>query len=116
VLEFGLQLIRPSYSREPLFAGSEMSDRFYSWKCVGCRATVLTPLDAVLREAWSWKSTLGEPLASAASSHFELNAVGKSHDGGIPSILLVSCSSCNSQYLLYAGVSETSNSVYQVIV
>jgi len=115
-VEFGPQLIRPSYHRDPWFAGSEISDRVYSWQCLSCQADVHAPLDAILREAWSWESNLGEELAAATTSHFELNAVGKSHDGGWPSVLLVPCASCSARYLLYAGVSEPSNSVYRVVI
>jgi hypothetical protein len=116
VIEFGPQLISPSYHRDPWFSGSETSDRLYSWQCVLCRADVHVPLEAILREAWSWKSNLGHELAAAATAHFALNAVGKSHDGGWPSVLLARCASCGAHYLLYAGVREPSNSVYRVVM
>jgi len=116
VVDFGPQLIRPSYHREPWFAGSETSDRLYTWNCASCRAEVQVSLDAILRESWSWKSTLGKDLAAAAHDHFELNVVGRSHDGGSPSVLLAACPSCGTRYLLYAGVEEPSNSVYRVVI
>ncbi len=116
MIEFGLQLVRPSHQREPWFAGSETSDRAYSWQCLSCAADTHASLEAILREAWSWESHLGEELAAAAQSHFELGAVGKSHDGGWPSVLLVPCPSCGARYLLYAGVNESSNSVYRVVI
>lgn len=116
VIAFGQQLIEPSYWREPWFSGWDTSARSYVWPCAACGAETAIGLNVVVGKGLSWKSTLGADLASAATSHFRLNLVGKSHDGGWPSISLVQCGSCGARYLLYAGVAETSNSVYRVTI
>ena len=60
MIEFGPHLVRPSYHRDPWFAGSETSDRVYSWQCVSCQVDVHASLETILREAWSWETHLGE--------------------------------------------------------
>ncbi len=114
--DFGLDLIQPSYNRDPWFAGAETVDQVYRWCCASCQSDVEVPLNGILREVWSWQTTIGDELAKAAHAHFGLNIVGRSHDGGWPSIMLVQCASCDASYLLYAGVDETSNSVYRVTI
>jgi hypothetical protein len=45
-----------------------------------------------------------------------MNVVGKSPDGGWPSVFEVRCDECGFRFLIYAGVEETSNSVYRVAI
>lgn len=45
-----------------------------------------------------------------------MNVVGKSPDGGRPAIFETKCDNCGSQFMVYAGVSEISNSVHIVVI
>ncbi len=116
MIEIVADLVRPSYHRSAVFTGSELGDQAYSWRCPTCSADISAPVGTIVSEAWSWERSAGDEVASFARAHFELNAVGKSHDGGWPSILLVRCEGCAAQFVLYAGVEEVSNSVYQVTI
>jgi hypothetical protein len=116
VVQLGPQIVSPSYHREPWFSGSEISDRFYAWQCTSCEAEVRVSLSSILNEAWPSEPGFGAQLAEAARSHFKLSAAGRSHDGGFPSLVLSACASCGTRYLLYAGVSEPSNSVFSVVI
>ncbi len=115
-IEFVSNLIRPSYGRDSWFSGSETDDRFYSWPCSECSTEMRTSLDAILHKRWSWEERLSAELISSLRAHFEINLVGRSPDGGFPSIILVPCPTCDAQNFLYAGVQETSNSVYRVVI
>ena len=62
----------------------------------------------------SWADSLAPEVVQEIRELFELNLVGKSHDGGWPSILPVVCESCGARFLVYAGFYETPNSFFTV--
>jgi hypothetical protein len=61
-----------------------------------------------------WNDAFAETFAAAVRSFYAIGVVGKSPDGGWPSMLQVKCSNCKTPFLVYAGVNEVSNSVYFV--
>ena len=68
----------------------------------------------LINQVFGWEQHLGEELAAEAKEFFRIGIVGKSPDGGWPSIVKVQCSECRTVHLVYAGVNEVSNSVHFV--
>lgn len=116
MIEVVSDLVRPSYHRSAAFTGSDLVAQAYSWRCPSCSTDIIVPIITIVNEAWSWERSVGDEVASFARAHFALNVVGKSHDGGWPSILLLRCQGCAAQFVLYSGVREVSNSVYHVTI
>lgn len=109
----GRLLLEPSYSRSPAWRGSELDQAECNFAC-SCGAAVSVRVADLTRAAWTWEQELGPDLSKAATARFQLNAVGRSHDGGSPALVRQSCAACGARFLVYAGVEETSNSVYSV--
>ena len=69
---------------------------------------------SLINSGRDWEHNLGEKLGLDAKSFFGVNLVGKTPDGGCPSMLTIECPGCRAAFLVYAGVNEVANSVYFV--
>ena len=112
-MRFGKSVLSPSYARPPSFKSVE-GERSYSFACVNCYQTVLFEFDSLITQGYSWREAFGVELADKIKEFYRIGVVGKSQDGGFPSMILRQCISCNTNYLIYAGVEEVSNSVLVV--
>jgi hypothetical protein len=115
-MKFNKRLLEPSYSRHADFNSLSSQESAYSFRCSRCSATVGFPFSEVIGKEYSWKQTYSKGEVDEIKSYFQMNVVGKSLDGGRPAILEVTCDSCRAEFMVYAGVNETSNSVYRVVV
>ncbi|MGK3945700.1 hypothetical protein ABK046_46070, partial [Streptomyces caeruleatus] len=61
-----------------------------------------------------WEEEIDAMVLEQVKQHFELNAVGKTPDGGWPSIINTRCPNCETNYFVYAGVDEYYNSLFKV--
>ena len=113
---FGRLLVEPSYSRTPTWQGSDLDLAEHRFPCASCKADVSVGIRSLVAAAWNWERELGTELSEAAAAFFDLGVVRKSKDGGWPAMVRVSCRACKAAYLVYSGVTETSNSVYAVTV
>jgi hypothetical protein len=108
--------LSPSYSRKPDFKSHESTDKEYKFSCAHCGQPICVAYAALINRGVGWEQDLGTQLAADAREFYRIGVVGKSQDGGWPSMIRVQCSNCNTGHLLYAGVNEVRNSVYFVTV
>jgi len=111
---FGARIVSPDLTRPPSFDVLHPHTREYRFDCAACGTVIQIDLDAILSEDGRVDSILGAENAAAIRAHFDLNMVGKSHDGGWPRFHVERCSSCRTAYLIYVGVKEPSNSRFLV--
>ena len=109
-------MLSPSYTRPPDFKIIEAGEKFYSFACTNCNQTISVEVDSLIRQSYSWQDVFGKKLADEIKDFYRIGVVGKSQDGGYPSISIEKCDSCKTDYLVYAGIQEVSNSVYVVTV
>jgi len=107
-------VLSPSYTRPPDFRSHKAGEKFYSFACVECDQTISVEFDSLIFQGYSWQDTFGEKLADEIKEFYRIGVVGKSQDGGFPSMIVVECKNCKTDYLAYAGVEEVNNSVYVV--
>lgn len=114
-LSFGRDVLQPSVHRAPTVRGYPTAAAvIYPFICAACDASIRVD---VFRLANGQQATvLGSENATAVQQHFDVNLVGKSHDGGWPRFAVETCSHCRSRYLIYAGVQEPANGYYIITI
>lgn len=115
-MKFLRKLFEPSYSRQADFHSLDATPANYKFNCADCSNAILFPFTEAITECWRWEEEFDDQTLSAIKMYFDMNIVGKSPDGGWPSVFEVSCNACQSRYLIYSSVKETSNSVFYVTV
>jgi len=113
-LKFATSILTPSYTRRPDFKSHESSDKLFAFACSFCQRPVTVEYASLINRGLASEHDLGETFAADAKSFYGMSVVGKSPDGGWPSMTTVECSNCKTMFLLYAGVNEVANSVYFV--
>src|SRR5918992_2348958 len=98
---FGRNVLTPSYHREPAYDSLRGGDPRYEFHCVGCDAVVTLDLSEYLTGDADGERILGESAVEAVRGRFDLNLVGKSHDGGWPRLRVERCRVCGRRYLAY---------------
>jgi uncharacterized protein CbrC (UPF0167 family) len=113
---FGKAALSPSYTRKAHFkSGASLNDK-YIFDCLNCGKPISVSYQLLIRAAGQWETTIGAEFAKAAKDFYKIGVMGKSQDGGSPSMLQVSCDSCGARYLVYAGIDEYYNSLYRVTI
>lgn len=115
-MKFGKSSLEPSYSREPDFRTSDRDLEAYEFFCTSCRTSINIEYDRFIKAVFSWEDEWTATCAIAVKEHFRIGVVGKSQDGGWPSIIITVCEACGAEHVVYAGVNEVSNSVYNVTI
>jgi hypothetical protein len=116
MMKFLRNLLEPSYSRQADYNSLDDRSTHYRFLCPSCSATVSFSFGEAIRHCDSWADQMDRPTADAIKDYFEMNLVGKTPDGGWPSIFTIDCNLCSSKFMVYSGVAETSNSVYRVVI
>ena len=75
---------------------------------------MIVEFNLLTNRVFGWEQDISEDLAAEAKEFYGIGVVGKSQDGGWPSMIKVECPYCKTMHLVYAGVDEVSNSVYFV--
>lgn len=115
-MKFLRKLLVPSYSRRADYDSLDSTSSHYSFPCPTCSAKVALSFADAIRHCYTWEDEIDQIDVELIKDYFEMNIVGKSQDGGWPSVFIVDCSSCSSRFMIYFGVSEISNSVYRVVI
>lgn len=112
------ELISPSYSSRPNYSTGRAEDSdFYNFKCLSCGNSIQIDLLKQIESSWKGKTErISEDEQFELKEHYSIGIAQKSHDGGLPVFDKVFCSKCSATYLTYCGVSEYSNSAYNVFV
>lgn len=116
-MKFGKSQLTPSYTRKPNFRSYESAEKHFVFACTQCAQSVTVEYDTLINGVFSrsqWKQDLGETLAAEALRFYDVGIVGKSQDGGWPSMIKIECSNCKTLFLVYAGVNEFCNGAYLV--
>ena len=114
--QFGKSALSPSYTREAHFKSGVPVSNHFTFDCFSCGRRISISYQLVIEAAGQWEATIGDELATAAKEFYKIGLVGKSQDGGWPSMLNVSCDGCGVRYLIYEGVEEYYNSLYRVTI
>ncbi len=88
----------------------------YEFCCINCKASITAEFDRIIRIGSRWEEEWELAHVEETKNHFRMGVVGKSPDGGWPSMLVVACDACGTNHLIYAGVNEVYNSIYTVTV
>jgi hypothetical protein len=115
-MRFKEKLFEPSYSRQDDYNSLNDPDRGYSFVCTTCNQQVSFPSAKAIDSEYSWAEEYDQVTIQTIRDYFKMNLVGKSPDGGRPTVFEVACEKCSSLFLVYAGVEETSNSVFRVAI
>lgn len=115
-MKFGKSSLVPSYSRKPDFRTSKSHASAYEFFCIQCRTSNTIEYDRIIKAVSLWEEEWKAACVTDAKDHFRIGVVGKSQDGGWPSMVIVACEACGAEHLIYAGVNEVSNSMYTVII
>lgn len=115
-MKFLQKLLVPSYSRRADYDSLDSTFSHYKFSCPNCSATVAFSFADAIRHCYTWEDETDQMNVEVIKDYFEMNVVGKSQDGGWPSIFVVGCNGCKSRFMIYSGVSERSNSVYRVVI
>lgn len=115
-MKFLRKLLEPSYSRQADFNSLIDGPADYRFHCSYCSSTISFPFTKAISQCWGWEDGFDPSTVDGIKKYFEMNTVGKSPDGGWPSVFEVRCTGCQFRFMIYAGVEETSNSVYQVAI
>lgn len=113
---FGRDVTKPGIARKPTYDVGHPETAAYEFPCVVCQEPVSLDLTVYLGFAAGRDDVLGDDNRAAIREHFDLNLVGKAHDGGWPRLRVEACRKCATRYLVYVGVKEPTNSWFQVTV
>ena len=113
---FGTSILSPSYVRKPHFKSDEPQAQSFEFSCVNCDQPVPVDYKLLIKEVYGYKESLGEDFAARAAEFYRIGVVGKSQDGGWPSMIKIECARCQTVYLIYAGIDEFYNSLYSVTI
>ena len=112
----GKRIVSPSLWRTPTYDSFRPETRDYRFSCITCGAEIALDLEQLLSGAADAETLLGTEHVNTIKAHFDFNLVGKAHDGGWPRLQLASCPACCTQYIIYLGVQEPTNSHVLVTV
>ncbi|WP_276497299.1 hypothetical protein [Pontibacter litorisediminis] len=112
------EIVGPSYSSRPNYStGRAGNYDFFTFKCLSCGSSIQIDLLKQIEYSWKGKTDrISEDEQSELKQHYSIGITQKSHDGGLPVFDKVLCSKCSASYFTYCGVSEFSNSAYNVFV
>jgi len=82
---------------------------------LSCNAPLEISYNLLIEKSFGWKERFGA-FAAEAKKFYKIGIVGKSHDGGWPSLVVVTCQKCVVKYLVYAGIEEVYNSIHTVTI
>jgi transposase-like protein len=113
-MNFGKSILSPNYFRNPDFTSRDSRNTAFKFVCANCQNELEVEYKSLIGEEWCWESNFDEKSLSEIKQFYLMNVVGKSPTGGFPAVIEFSCHHCQKDYLIYAGVDESSNSFYVV--
>lgn len=96
-MKFGKDLLSPSYHRTADFDSVESPSKTFELACVNCPARIKIRLDAIIGNKFKWHEEWDEDTRNDIARHFDMNAVGKTPDGGWTAIDSYECSECRTK-------------------
>ncbi len=112
-MKFGLSIVTPSHGRLPDFDSAETRESF-TFDCIKCVSDITLNFDNLISKYLRWEEEIDTIALEQVKRYFEFNVVGKTPDGGWPSVVDNRCPNCETNYLVYAGVDEYYNSLFKV--
>jgi ribosomal protein S27E len=107
-------LVEPSYSRSQFFGGWDFSKANFAVTCVECGFKNNIDVSKIPQLGWTWRDSFNQEEVEFIEATFKLNLVGSTPTGGYPAMLKIFCKECKTEYLVYFGCAEVSNSVYSI--
>ncbi|MBA3712627.1 MAG: hypothetical protein H0W76_09275 [Pyrinomonadaceae bacterium] len=93
-----------------------MKSNSFEFDCLNCNQVMRIVFNVLINATWDLKEAIGEKLATQAKKFYGIGLVGKSPGGGWPHMTICCCERCRTKCLIYAGVEEIYNSMYQVTI
>lgn len=113
-MKLGKSILKPSYLRKPDFNSLSSATSTFEFNCNNCAMRIVREFRIFIGLEFGWAEHYDATSLMIIETHFGMNIVGKSPDGGMTAVTECDCKTCGSRYLLYAGVNEYANSAYQV--
>lgn len=113
-MKFGKAILSPSHFRKPDFNSIDSLEQSFEFRCVNCSSNIERKFTSIFGKEFGWHDDFDEETQSEIERYFEMNVVGKTPDGGWTAVDQCQCNKCPTQYLIYSGVNEYSNSAYQI--
>jgi hypothetical protein len=79
-----------------------------------CSSKVELEIEKIIGKEYTWKENFDESAREQIKQYYGMNIVGKAPDGGWTAIDSCRCRNCSTRYLIYAGVSEYTNSAHKI--
>ncbi len=112
-MKFNNPILSPNYLRHFDFDSAERTAP-YLFECSKCKTQIKVDFQALISKAFGWEADFSIAEVETIEQFFDMNAVGKSPDGGWRSVVQETCSDCLRRYLIYAGVNEYQNSLHRI--
>lgn len=113
-MKFGKSILSPSYFRKPDFNSLDSPEKSFQFDCVNCSSIIEVKYKTIIGKEFSWHDEFDEKTYDEIKRFYNMNAVGKTPDGGWTAIDTCQCDNCQTQYLTYVGVNEYYNSLYKI--
>ncbi len=113
-MRFGKAVLLQSYSRRPDFDSLDSLEKSFNFGCVNCLTKIEVKYKTIIGKEFSWHEEFDAKTYEEIKRLYDMNAVGKTPDGGWTAIDKCQCNNCQTQYLIYAGEDEYYNSLYKI--
>jgi hypothetical protein len=112
------EIKKPTFASDPDFTMSRKQNPIsFKFKCKTCDSALEIVFQAQINNFWAGKTErITEEDLNVVKAFYSIGLTQKSHDGGRAVFDKVICSACATPYMTYCGVSEFSNSAFNVQV
>jgi hypothetical protein len=86
----------------------------FKFTCINCQKKVELKYKSIIGKEFGWHEEFNEKTYEEIKQFYNMNAVNKTPDGGWTAVSKCQCNNCKTEYLIYAGVDEYSNSLYKI--
>jgi hypothetical protein len=108
----------PAFGYDPDFTMSrEQNPKSFKFKCKTCGAVLEIVFQTQINNSWAGRTErISEEDLNAVKVFYNIGKGQKSHNGGLAVFDRITCLNCTTPYITYCGVSEFSNSAFDVQV
>jgi transcription elongation factor Elf1 len=110
-------LLEPRPIINDAFFHTLLKEDDFRFNCDDCGNEIKITAQDQISGSWIGKpDAISELDFKFLKKHYNIGLNNKSQDGGLPVFDMMICPRCESKFISYCGVKETSNSVYSVSI
>lgn len=112
------EIKKPSVANDPEFSMSrKQNPTSFKFKCKECDSVLQIDFQRQINNSWTGKTErIDAEHLNGLGKFYNIGLTQKSHEGGIAVFDKIDCSGCGTPYATYCGVTEYSNSAFNVQV